>query len=103
MPDLVASLKSFQISWLRRAVKNQENNVWRNWLDELLQKACGLSFDQLMLAGNRQWQLAANKVENSFWKEVFKSYNRMVDSMKELDLSNILTMSIWNSTFFYFG
>ena len=24
----------------------------------------------------------------------------MVDSMKELDLSNILTMSIWNSTFF---
>ena len=100
MPDLAASLKSFQISWLRRAAKNQENNVWRNWLDELLQKACGLPFDQLMLAGNRQWQLAANKVENTFWKEVFKSYNRMVTIMVENDPSKTLSMTIWDSTFF---
>ena len=52
------------------------------------------------MAGNRQWKLAANKVENTFWKEVFKSYNRMVTIMVENDPSKTLSMTIWDSTFF---
>ena len=50
MPDIQAALRSYQISWLRRAVYNEEDNVWRNWLDELLLKSNGLTFNQLMLA-----------------------------------------------------
>ena len=100
MPDIQSALRSYQISWLRRACNNVESNLWRDWLDELTTEATGLSFAQLMMAGSKKWKRAENQIRNTFWKEVFKSYNRMVDSMKELDLSNILTMSIWNSTFF---
>ena len=33
MPDLETAIKSYQISWLRRAANNTEKNVWRDWLD----------------------------------------------------------------------
>ena len=54
-----------------------------------------------MLSGDKKWLQARNKVRSTFWKEVFGSYSRMVDSMKELDLSNILNMSIWHSSCFH--
>ena len=100
MPDIQAALRSYQISWLRRAINNEEDNVWRNWLDELLMRSNGMTFEQLMLAGNKQWMKAGNKIENTFWKEVFKSYSRMVEAMVVKDRSNTLTMPIWDSTYF---
>ena len=100
MPDIQAALRSYQISWLRRAVNNEEDNVWRNWLDELFLKSNGINFNQLMMSGNKQWRTAANKIESSFWKDVFKSYNRMVDNMITMDRSKTLNMTIWDSTFF---
>ena len=94
MPDIQAALRSYQISWLRRAVNNEEDNVWRNWLDELLTRSNGMTFEQLMLAGNKQWMKAGNKIGNTFWREVFKSYSRMVEAMVVKDRSNTLTMPI---------
>ena len=101
MPDIQSAMRGYQISWLRRACNNSEVNVWRDWLDELTEDATGLDFNQLMLSGDRKWQQARNRVRSTFWKEVFGSYSRMVDSMKKLDLSNILNMSIWNSSYFH--
>ena len=100
MPDIHAALKSYQISWLRRAINNKECNVWRNWLDKLVIQACEMNFTDLLVSGNRHWQMAANKISNNFWKRVFKAYNKLTGAMVEAEPHRLLTMSIWNSTFF---
>ena len=100
MPDINASLKSYQISWLRRAINNRERNAWRLWLDKLLHEACGKTLELLLLAGNKRWQMAANKMENGFWKEALKSYNKLVPAVIEKEPLRITTMSIWDSTLF---
>ena len=100
MPDIHAALKSYQISWLRRAINNKECNVWRIWLDKLLIQACGMNFTDLLVSGNRHWQKAANKMSNNFWKRVLKAYNKLTGAMVEAEPHRLLTMSIWNSTFF---
>ena len=85
MPDIHAALKSYQISWLRRAINNKECNVWRIWLDKLLIQACGMNFTDLLVSGNRHWQKAANKMSNNFWKRVLKAYNKLTGAMVEAE------------------
>ena len=103
MPDLETAIKSYQISWLRRAANNTESNTWRDWLDILLQNACGLNFRELMEAGTKTWQVAASKIDNLFWKEVFKSFNKLTVKVIEKDPQSVLSMSIWNSGAFRFN
>ena len=97
--DLVASWRSFKISWLRRT--ETSNSVWTKILDDSLTKINNaISLSCLYKLGSSEIQSIAKKLTNKFWKEVLLSLRNFLSAFIDARPEEILYTPIWNSNFF---
>ena len=101
--NIKASISSYLVSWFRRALREEEGNLWRLHFDELLMKACGLNFISLLQAGTKKWELAQGKIGNPFWKECFKAFRLIYDAYVRKFPASVVKAPIWNSSHFKQG
>ena len=101
--NIKASISSYLVSWFRRALREEEGNLWRLHFDELLVKACGLNFISLLRAGTKKWEMAQGKIRNPFWKECFKAFRSIYDAYFRKFPASVVKAPIWNSSHFKQG
>ena len=100
MPNMKVIVECFLISWLRRAAFNHEQNIWRDWLDILMDKAAKIKFDDLLLAGEHKWKKVINGMTNPFWESVFKAYHKLICIYLSKFPGDLAFAPIWNTAYF---
>ena len=71
--DLKSTLKSFQISWIRRLYQNYNSD--KEWVQTLktMLKDIKIDPETLWSKGSKTFNYIARKINSDFWKKVFDS------------------------------
>ena len=98
--NIRASINSYLFGWFRRALREEEGNLWRLHLDELISQACGLDFISLLEEGNKMWSKVQGNIKNPFWKSCFKAMQLIYNPYLSKNPSSLVRAPIWNSSHF---
>ena len=101
-PDVATSLKSFNVSWLRRIRKGMETNAtWiitlKNLIDECMKDK---NIDDFFMLGTKGLRAIRNKCKNKFWKGAFNSMLEILPIFQSKNIDVAMNANIWNNSFF---
>ena len=82
--DLKSSLKSFQISWIRRLYLNYNSN--KEWVQTLktMLKDINVEPETLWNKGTKTFNYIARKIKSNFWKKVFEIHKHAPERFRKI-------------------
>ena len=101
--NIRSAINSYLFSWFRRALREEDGNLWRLHLDEIIKEACGKDFISLLGEGNKTWSKVQGNIRNPFWKSCFKAMHLIYNAYLSKNPASLVKAPIWNSSHFKFN
>ena len=102
MPDLITSLNSFNVSWLRRIKNGMDSEAtWINtFKDMLIEYSNGRKIEDFFLLGTKGIRAFKENCDNKFWKCTLQSIYEILPIFHTNHIDNLMNANIWaNNTF----